>query len=197
MDIHVSKSYIQLAKDRLRHLKFLLDEGDVDIDIHFALASVITNYSFAAIEAFANKALYDDWVYAKYRFSEQFNDPYVKPHNQKKLEEFYEKYGEWELFKEIKNSDIRELKDRLRLLCDLSDIPRISDDTKKLWGDFNNLLRESRHFLIHIDSTTEVFHEKTKEILEIKNLEKYTQIASSIIAYYYVKKGKRYPQWLI
>lgn len=194
--VHVSKAYIELAKDRLKYLKEITSNGEIDLETQFALCSVITNYSYAAIEAFANGSLFKDWVYSKHRFSPQFNDSYVELYNQEQLKKFFDKYGHFKEFSEFKDSDLKELKDKLRIMCDLAGIKRISEVNGKLWGDLNNLLRESRHFLIHIDSSPELFDSQTRKITDIKTLEKYTQIASWTIAHFFLQKGHQFPDYL-
>jgi len=108
--------------------------------------------------------------------------------------DFCKEYREVENFKSlIKRNEFRELKDRIKILCDTYKIKQFYEAKPKLWQDFCDLLRDRRHFMVHpiFDSFKEIMSK-----LPNTPYRKYTNTATKLIKYYYIKLRQEPPKWL-
>ncbi|MBN4076118.1 hypothetical protein JYT16_00210 [Gemmatimonas aurantiaca] len=151
-------------------------------DLTLGTLSMTIIYSYLSVEAFANYYLYQLWegrigsVYQS-KFRELIDD---------EIDDFIElRY----------HARFRELGDRLKLLCDVLGIERLSKSNPKLWQEFKELLENSRHFLVHPRPDEKSFAEKMKPLYETKPFH-YTRIAESVLGYFYDFMTEPPPGWL-
>lgn len=165
---------------------------DLDLETYFGLASIVTNYSFAAIEAFTNERLHVLWMYARTLHTVGMNVTIRLPYNEEKLKDFFDKYGHYESFRDLGNTDLRELEKKLNVIYDIEGLKRISEDNPPLWADFKMLLKESGHFLIHTEPLTGEFEEGHRELLDVEKLQNHIDIAQNVIEYFYTPTPERF-----
>ncbi|MBA7493633.1 hypothetical protein ES702_04192 [subsurface metagenome] len=188
---HVTQCYLEMARavytkwclptakqfSSDRELKTLVGQ------FSFLIVSLTVIYSYLAIEAWANYYLHEIW--RKSRFN-----------SGKKYPAFPQKYRQINEFTKLKDTELKELKERIKVLCDSYQIPRIDRSNPKLWRDFNELLEEARHFIIHPFPDPKKFQECMEIVQEKHGLRKWTKIAEGIISHFFINKNKKLPNWL-
>ncbi len=111
--------------------------------------------------------------------------------------EFYDKFGKLDDFTEIRKTKLKELKERVKVLCKEFNYPQIHEANPKLWSDFTGLLENARHFLVHPNPEQEEFHRLAKQLIQDMNLfVKYPEVAANIISYFYTSGKKEVPAYL-
>jgi hypothetical protein len=187
VNIHVSQAYLELARVNVYEL-LVENEGLKSLTTSeintmvYSLNSVAIIYSYMAIEAFINQRL--NW-FLKMEITER---KYLLI-DYEELKKFQEKYKEVVDYNVFKSKGLSQLKDRINKLCVIAGIAKICDSNPDLWENFNNLLAEYRHHLTHSNPSKEHFNIKAKEILQVKKLPQYSEIASNIIGHFFDKAG--------
>lgn len=166
----------------------------------FAATSATIIYSYLSIEAFANYHLYDIWEHSR-TAHEAFaklkgENPEAAKNVMPDLDSFFQKYGHINEFESLKSTDLRELGERINVLCEAEEIRKIHDADPELWQSFQELLRRARHFLIHPFPDPTRFHDMLKIILMETELGEYPEIAQRMIRHFYEEKGKSAPDWV-
>jgi len=149
----------------------------------FLIASLTIIYSYLAIEAFVNWHLYKIWQRSRDTSGNAYSP-------------FYQEYGKINEFTKLKDHGLGDLKDRINVLCDNYEVPRIHNNNPKLWQDFNDLLKKARVFIIHPFPDPAKFHEVMKMIGEEHELGKWAKIAERVISHFFINKNKKLPNWL-
>lgn len=167
----------QLSSDR--ELKTLVGQ------FSFLIVSLAVIYSYLAIEAWVNYYLREIWQQCRVDLG-------------KKYPAFPQKYCQINEFAKLKDTELKELKERIKVLCDSYQIPRIDTTNPKLWQDFNGLLKEARNFIIHPFPDPKKFQECMEIVLEKHGLRKWAKIAEGIISHFFINinKNKKLPSWL-
>lgn len=190
---HVTQCYLEMA--RAVYTKWCLPtakefSSDRELKIlvgqfSFLIVSLTVIYSYLAIEAWVNYYLYEIWRKSRLDLG-------------KKYRSFPQKYRQINEFTKLKNTKLRDLRERIKVLCDSYQIPRIDRSNPKLWRDFNDLLKETRHFIIHPFPDSEKFQECMKMVQEKYGLHKWAKIAEGIISHFLINinKNKKLPNWL-
>jgi hypothetical protein len=143
--------------------------------IMFSITTVTVIYSYLALEAFSNYHLYQIWKASK-RAHEAIEDLKQKNPEQVKniipaYNEFDKLYGRYERFEDLKQTDLRELGERIKVICEAFKIPKVHEVDCELWEEFKGLLEKARHFLVHPFPDPTKFQDMMKTLLWEKNLE--------------------------
>jgi hypothetical protein len=178
-----------------------LTDSDVDpvTGIIFAATSATIIYSYLAVEAFVNYLLFQIWqispkVHAKIAAIRRENPELGK--NLFGYDRFYQKYGHCREFESLKSTDLRDLGERIKIICKTYNIPQVHEADPQLWQSFKDLLEKARHFLIHPFPDPSKFQDTMKTILWDTGTGEYAQIAQRIIAHIYRERGLKTPAWL-
>lgn len=206
--IKLSQIYLEMARGflysnvRSKPLDELIDDNkfaDDNSTFIFGIASAISLYSYMAIEAFVNYGLYELWNHSK--FSKQkidaLNKLYPKLNAVPIYKDFSDKYDKMEDFSDIRKTNLRELKERIKELCKEFNYPQIHETKPQLWNDFTVLLEQTRHFLVHPNPEEKEFHKYSKSLTQdMKMIIKFPNIASEIIAHFFESGKKGIPDYL-
>ncbi len=173
MEIKVAKSYLDMARCFRCAVISGGAEDESGYNEEFAIVSCIYIYSHMAIMAFAAEQLYDVWK---------------KPRNKLR-----KKYPQFDNFKDLMESDLRDLKCALKELACLHGISPIHNAQPEIWRALNEFLRKYRNYFVHPDP--ENFSKIVNEI-QLKQLGLGPKVATTIIEYYYSATGTPVPAWL-
>jgi hypothetical protein len=206
--IKLTQIYLEIARSflysnvRSKPMDKLIQDEDFADDnstFIFGLASITTLYSYLAIEAFANYGVYELWKYslnAKERIDE-LNKLYPDLNAIPIYKGFSDKYGEMENFADIRKTNLRELKERIKELCKEFHYPQIHEAKPQLWNDFTGLLEQTRHFVVHPNPEEKEFQKHFKTLIQNPKLfVKFPDIAANIISYFYESGKKEIPEYL-
>lgn len=149
----------------------------------FLITSLTIIYSYLAIEAFVNWHLYKIWQRSRDTSGKAYGP-------------FYQEYGQINEFTKLKDTDLGDLKKRIKVLCDNYEVRHIHKSKPKLWRDFNELLKEARNFTSHPFPDPAKFQEYMKTIQEEHELGKWAKIAEEVISHFFESKNKDLPNWL-
>ena len=149
----------------------------------FLITSLTIIYSYLAIEAFVNYRLYRLWENSRKKSSKDYSA-------------FYHKYGHINEFTKLKDTELKYLEERIKVLCESYQVPRIDRSNPKLWRDFSDLLEKARHFIIHSFPDPIKFQEFMKMIQENHKLGEWAKIAEEIISHFLMHEKKKLPKWL-
>ena len=208
---NVPQLYLEMARavfTGVRHpekktLEQICDEDGLDplLGIQFAMISVTILYSYLAIEAFVNAYLYEIWDQSRiihmtvedlrqknHKLSESFKPRY---------DDFYQKYGKIEPFEKLKQEkELRDLAERIKLVCKEFNIRQIYEVDNGLWQEFKGLLEKVRHYFTHPYPDPTKFDEMMKTILLEQKGGKYLQISQDIIKHFFVETKRDIPKWV-
>lgn len=188
---HMTQCYLEMAragctKWDLPDAKQFSSNGELRNlvgQFSFLITSLTIIYSYLAIEAFVNWYLYKIWKKSRDTSGEVYGT-------------FYQEYGQTDEFTKLKDTDLADLKKRIKVLCDSYQVPHIYKSSPKLWQEFNDLLEKVRHFIIHPFPEPIKFDEYMKMIQEKHGLRNWAKIAEGIISHFFENKNKSLPKWL-
>jgi len=191
---------VYFAGDRPPELVLLTDGIEPALGIEFALTSVTIIYTYLSLEAFANYYLYFIWEACKafYEVSECQKQKHPAP-NKKMIppyHSFYQKYGHYDKFEELKKTDLRDLDTRIKVLCEAFEIRKIHEVNVRLWQQFKGLLKQARHFLVHPFPDPTKFPKMMDTLLRDTKGGEYVQIAQDIIKHFYKETRAEMPEWV-
>ena len=144
-----------------------------------AIASQSVIYSYLAIEAWTNEYLFYAWERSRecHEAVEQIHPDVRKREGIiPSLDWFYRAYGYHE-FSELRNTDIQELKERIKVVCRALEIDPIHEANPELWRRFNQLLVPARMFLTHPIQKNDDMNEIAQSILIRNPLREWADIA--------------------
>lgn len=166
----------------------------------FSITTVTIIYSYLALEAFSNYHLYRIWEHSREAHKAMEELKQRDPEHTKNLiptyDQFYQEYGRYDRFEDLKQTDLRELGERMKVICDAFKIPKIHEVDTRLWQEFKGLLEKARHFLVHPFPDPTKFQNVMKTILWERKIGEYTQTAQNVIKYFYNQLGKEVPKWV-
>lgn len=206
--IKLSQIYLETARSylyssiRSRPIEELINDNEFQHDkstFILGLASISTLYSYLAIESFINYNLYELWEHSRTAKEsiDRINQENPSMNAIPIYQDFYNKYGKFDDFSEIRKTDLRELKERIKVLCKEFEYPQIHEVNPELWRDFTGLLESTRHFLVHPNPEEKEFHKFSQSLIQDVNLFiKYPTIAANIIAHFYHSAKAELPEYL-
>ena len=195
----LSKIYLEIARSivnqPLQDLCIWYRQSDRNIDdqnkflnIGYGILSISCIYSYLSIESFCNRQLFEASDYVSK----------VKPDIDRlrkqgiKLEPLYgEKFEPYR-----PENYFFELKEKVKNLCEYFKLEPISKQDPKLWDDFNQLLKDTRHFFVHPKPFPKEFQEYMSKILGEHKPITYIRIAEDILKYFYQGMKYEIPNWL-
>lgn len=181
--------------------QILAEEGiDPFAGIIFSITSVTVIYSYLALESFTNYHLYKIWETSRKAHEAvedlKQRDPKVAEKIIPTYDSFYKDYGRFNRFEDLKQTNLKDLDKRIKVICEAYKISKIHDTDTKLWQEFKGLLEKVRHFLVHPFPDPTKFQDMMKTILQEKKLGHYVQIAQDIIKHFYMETGIEVPNWI-
>lgn len=166
----------------------------------FSITTVTIIYSYLTLEAFSNYHLYKIWEHSRRAHKAIEELKQRDPKHTKKIipsyDQFYQEYGRYDRFEDLKQTDLRELGERMKVICDAFEIPRIHEVDTRLWQEFKGLLEKARQFLVHPFPDPTKFQNVMKTILWEKKIGEYVQTAQNVIKYFYTRSGGEVPKWV-
>lgn len=166
----------------------------------FSVTTVTIIYSYLALEAFSNYHLYQIWEHSRMAHKAMEDLKQRDPEHTKNIkptyDEFYQEYGKYDRFEDLKRTDLRELGERIKVICEAFKIPKVHEADARLWQKFKELLEDVRHFLVHPFPDPTKFQEMMKTVLWERKMGEYTQTSQNIIKYFYSRLGKEVPKWV-
>lgn len=204
INLHMTQLYLEMARSvftGIHHPEIRAEEEfNAITGTIFSITTVTIIYSYLALEAFSNYHLYTIWGHSKkaHKAIEELKqrDP---EHTQKIIptyDQFYQNYGRYDRFEDLKTTDLRELGKRMKVICDAFKIPRIHEVDPRLWQEFKGLLEKARQFLVHPFPDPTKFQNMMKTILWERKIGEYAQTAQNMIKYFYNQLGQEVPNWV-
>jgi len=206
--IKLSQIYLEMARGflysnvRSKPFDELIKDDEFTDDnstFTFGIASVITLYSYMAVEAFINYNVFELFKYSLYAKEkiDELNRMHPNLNAVPIYKEFSDKYGGIGNFADMRKTDLRELKERIKELCDKFNFPQIHEVKPQLWNDFTGTLEQTRHFLIHPNPEEKEFNKFSKLLTQdLIVISKFPNIASDIIAHFYQSSKNEIPEYL-
>lgn len=178
MRYQLSKAYLQWARAIVR-AKVRCGERDglrYPPNLMFAVVSHVYIYSHLAIVAFANGQLGDLW---------NQQNAYLRT-----------KFGSHADLDTLFRKDLRELKVCLRELSQALAIEDISIAEPQLWSDLNQVVKQSRNFLVHPKKDPTLFKTAMDGMLQ-RNFGFPIEVAEKTISYFYSRTRPHIvPRWV-
>ena len=177
MRYQLSKAYLQWAR-AIVGAKIRCTEQDglrYPPNLMLAVMSHVYIYSHMAIVAFANGQVGVLWGQ---------KNPYLR----KKFQHHADIAG-------LLRQDLGELKVCLRELCQAMSIEDISVAEPRVWNDLNQVLKQSRDFLVHPTKDPALFQSAMDRMIK-KHFAFPIQVAEKTITYFYAKTHSKVPKWL-
>jgi len=173
MKIHVTKSYLDMARSVIDTAVYGDKEKEIADDVLFSLMSCTYVFSFMALTSFCASHLHEFWVA-----------------DSSKLKEKYNHCGN---FEELMAGPLKEVKVALRELCALLEVEKLHIARPKAWRELNELLKGYRDYFIH--PNPENFHE---HIEATSNLEWGfpSKVVAEIISYFFEATHRQVPSWV-
>lgn len=142
-------------------------------DVTFAAQSCAYLYSYMAITAFVSVHLYEQW---------QLEGSF-----------FRNKYPKYVSFEKLMREQYRELKDGLRALCEVLNIPKIHEGNATAWQHLIEFMKNYRDFFVH--PTPDKFSEIISGV-GARSIQFPVNTAVEIIGYFYDQNHQERPDWL-
>lgn len=210
IDYKVPELYLEMARSAFTTLRhpgkktveqiYEEDGGGPLFQIQFAMISVTIFYSYLALESFVNERLYEIWETARidHKTFEDSKQKNLKLAESLKptYDSFYQEYGKTEPFEKLKETYLRDLAKRIKVVCKELKIRQIYKVNNKLWQEFRGLLEKVRHYFIHPFPDPSKFDKMMRTILMEQKAGKYVQIAQDIIKHFYNETRKDIPKWV-
>ena len=173
MRIHVTKSYLDMARSVIDTALHGDPEQTAGEDAMFSLMSCTYVFSFMALQSFCASHLHKFW-------SEENGN-------------LREKYSEVESFEALMAGPLKEVKKALRELCSQLGIEPLHKANPQAWRKLNELLKGYRDYFVH--PTPESFHEHVEAT---GNLQWGfpSSVVAEIIGYFFEATRQPVPGWL-
>ncbi len=203
-NIPITQCYLEMARSfifsNVRHNNEVkVEKIDRDSSFTFSFASLLTIYSYLAVESFANYNLYKLWKVSRDNFQkiEELNKSHPEINVKALHEEFYQEYGKVDDFVNLKNTQIGKMKEKLKVLCKEFGFPQIYETSPKLWQEFLELLEKARDFLVHPNPEDDIFHKYCRQLINTeKPFQTFPEVAAGIIKHFYNSSNVQPPNYL-
>lgn len=173
MKIHVTKSYLDMARSVIDTAVHGDKEKTMGEDALFSLMSCTYVFSFMALTSFCSSHLHSFWVVENSKLRE--------------------KYSSCSDFKALMAGPLKEIKLALRELCTQLKVQELHIARPKAWRELNELLKGYRDYFIH--PNPESFH---NHVEATGNLEWGfpSRVAAEIISYFFEATQQQVPPWI-
>ena len=164
--------------------EFISQHGHIPLaNATIAVVSISIIYSYLALESFFNYRLYRLW---ERRHS-----------GSPEAGRFHRLLGDAPAFESLRtNRTVSELGPRIRTVCEVMGFEEPHQRVPQLWQDFNDLVKRSRHFLVHPNPASEMFQAELQRIGEQTVSGKYVAVAEGLLTFYYSQGGQAPPAWV-
>ncbi|WP_166267121.1 hypothetical protein [Marinobacter caseinilyticus] len=181
MDIEpydVTKAYLDMAYAIIDSEISVADDLNAKSSQHkndadLARQSCAYLYSYMAITAFVSVHLFEQW--------EKEDSP------------FREWNSDFSSFERLMRIRYRELKDGLKALCDIVQVPRMHEQSPKVWQHLIEFVKDYRDFFVH--PTPKKFSEVISSA-KARPMRFPVDTAVEAIGYFYDKNDQQRPAWL-
>ena len=163
--------------------------------LSMALASQSLFYSYLALEAWTNEMLYHLWQASQDAHAKVESMGKAKKGITPILDWFYQQYGETS-FTDLRKTDLRELKERIKVVIQGMDLASIADNNPDLWRRLNQLLTPARQFLTHPIMDHDKLNEVAIPVLNEHPLQYWPDIAVEVIKYMHHGREGDLPAWV-
>lgn len=192
--LDLTHTYLEVARAAAGPLPILHSSGDLDrvLEEHghnpvanaiFGVVSLTVIYSYLAVESRVNQLLYRLW--------ERRHDGSAESSRLLAV------LGDQEDFMSYRGrSEIRDLPDRIKTLCDFLGYRRPHDVIPTVWQDFLELSRKARHYLIHPVPVPALIQQRMTDMLHELELGKWVSVAADLLSFLYQEGGMNEPKWL-
>ncbi len=188
---NLTQCYLEVARGAMTQIHGKVPKGRKDSEVEptedmanavFSLVSITIIYSFLALESYLNSQLF--WLW------ERRSDG--SPESNRLVDELGEA-ARFELLR--KNSKVREVPGRLRLLCRVLGYPEPHHAIPDTWRRLKELVQDSRHFLVHPYPESSFFQGNMKRIMMETRTGAYVQVVEEVLAFLWNHGGREPPQW--
>jgi len=142
----------------------------------FAFVAQAYIFSFLAVQAFASEQLWLIW--------NQDDKPLQK------------KYPNASGFEHLLRSDLKELKDQLKMLAEILKIEKVHSKNPNLWDDFLRVVKVTRDMLSHPTPEPEKFNNIIGHALTEKDWIYPSEVSKKIISHFIESTRSEKPVWL-
>ena len=94
------------------------------------------------------------------------------------------------------NSDLKEVKDAIKIICEESKIEKLHEADPILWNELINVLKPVRDFLSHPYANSEEFNKIMDEAMTKHSWNFPSKVAEKVISYFYEKTSRPTPDWV-
>ena len=174
MKVHVTKSYLDMARSVVDTTMYGNPEKELGEDAVFSLMSCTYVFSYMALTSFCASHFHQLW--------EAENCALKK------------KFDRCENFEQLMAGPLKTIKISLQELCAQLNIKKLHEARPKEWRELNELLKGYRDYFVH--PNPENFHQH----LEATGNTEWgfpTKVASEIIGYYFEATNKDIPSWVL
>lgn len=188
----MSHCYLEIARASMTTIhqhsgsldKLLSEQGTGPLaNAIFSLVSMTVIYSYLTIESFVNYQLFRLW--------ERRHDGSTEGNR------FLAELGNPDKFEGLKNhKKVGDLPKRLKTLCDLLGYRKPHEVIPQIWQKFHDLLKDSRHFLVHPYPEKEFVQQNLSRIMTKTKAGEYVEVAEKILSFLYQQGGKQPPAWV-
>lgn len=189
---NLTHCYLEVTRGSMMqvHAKVPSDRADDEVEISndivsavFALTSITIIYSYLSLESFTNYRLFHLWQ--QRRANTEFSKRLLR------------ELGESGSFEEpCENSKVHELHKRIRVVCRVLGYKEPHIAIPATWRRFNELAKDSRHFLVHPHPDADFFQGRMKLIIMETKTGEYVRVVEELLTFMYQQGGKSVPEWL-
>ncbi len=98
--------------------------------------------------------------------------------------------------KHLLSSDLKEVKDAIKVLCEELQLEKLHDVDQTLWNDLTNVLKPVRDFFSHPYPDSETLNKIMDEALKKHSWNFPSRVAENVISYFYKKTNQPIPDWV-
>lgn len=173
MKVHVTKSYLDMARAVINTTLHGNSEEELGEDAMYSLMSCTYIYSFMALTSFCSSHLHSMWG---------------SPDSDLKS-----KYSHCSNFEELMTGPLKELKKSIKELSIQLNIPPLHEAKPAEWRKLNELIKGYRDYFIH--PNPDDFSEHLNETGNLPwNFA--SEVAEEIIEYFFSATGAKVPSWV-
>lgn len=189
---NLTQDYLEVARSALNPIHGKVSNKSQESDTGpspelanaiFSVVSISIVYSFLSLESFLNYQLHQIW--------ERRHDNSIEANR------FLEELGDESEFINLKGyNKIRDLPEKLKTICHLFSYPKPYEAIPKTWQHLNDLVKVSRHFIVHPYPDSDYFNTNMSRIMMVTEGGIYVKVVEDIIKFLYKNSSKPIPDWV-
>ncbi len=142
----------------------------------FAFVSQAYFFAYMTIQAFASEQLWDIW---------NASDKLLQL-----------KYPKAQGFEHLMNSDLKEVKEQLKVLAEILGIQAIHLKDQTLWNDFLQVVKVTRDFVAHPSSEPDKVNKIFGHVFTKRDWKFASDVASKILLHFMEQTNSEIPAWV-